>query len=561
MTPAEMRMKLKAQQARQMLKMKQAEMLNAPKAPDQVSDEMPEWLETSDRAVVKNLSNNNEEALKYLQGKYPDAEFKSAGDEIIARKRGEQAYGKLDPSSWSLKELGRDALDLGYDAAQMVAEGGGAALGTLANPGLGTALGAGAGAGAASTAKEALRKHFGLTGEMSGTDIATDAAMGAVLPSALKKLGQGTKWAAKKAAPSLYAKATGVPVERLKILADKGDELAGMSDDTALAMREDIGSALDEGFQKNLDNVSKMYGVADEGAGQVSMRDVVGSLDQEIAQLEDLVKRNPGTGAFQKKLDDAIAFREEVFSGNTSPLSMNIKDSMGLNDTLSKMTSWGDDAIGTGISETKERLAKLLQGKTKESILQAAPDRATADTVFKGLLDEQSYIKRYFGGSDKVQSAKKIQSSLKNLGTGKDPVLDGGFQRLPKETQEQIMKLKNELDTHQYLTGLNKNRVVTEGNLGSAALDNLVGKSPLEKLLTAMGTGAGYVAQGPVGGVVGAAIGKGTGKFIASPRSVKAVSKAGKKVGEKMSNLEELLRSNPELQNLLYGTTYGAAVE
>jgi hypothetical protein len=524
----------------------------APEA-DRVSDSMPEWLNTDDRMVVKNLANNPQESIKYLQGKYPDAEFKTSGDEIIARKRGETTYGKLDPSSFSPSELWNDTKDLAYDAAQVGAEAGGAALGTMALPGWGTAAGAGLGAGAASSAKEALRKHFGIADEMSGTDIAKDAALAAVLPKALQVAGKGIMKGATKLAPSLYAKATGLTTGSLKRIAEKGDDIAKWNEKDALGSIEGLQGDINKWVTGKKAEFAEKYKKIRGGSGDVSLSGVKQEIDQAIAVADEQFNRT-GIAAFKDQADQLKRMKDEVIGGSAKD-TLGISDAMDLDQRLSN--DWIDyaDDVGLGVgqgrsvSQEQQKLAKALRERLRGDINQSSYGslQNTADE-YSGFVDQINFLRKNF------KDPKKIQSTLEGLNKGKDINLLGSFQSLDPKLIQAIEQAKGDIDLYRYFKPMN-NSILTEEGLK----DLTVGKTPIEKLLTALGTGAGYVSGGAVGGVVGAGAGRVAGKAVASPRSVKAVAKAGKKVGAKMESLEKLIRDNPALQNLLYGSAYATS--
>lgn len=561
MTPQEMRQKLKVEQTRQMLKAKQAQLLNAPKASDDVTDAMPEWFNADDRTVVKNLANNDEESLNYLQRQYPDAEFKKGVDgEIIARKRGETSYNKLDPSfspisnpMGTIKDLWNDTKDLAYDAVQMGAETGGAAVGTALAPGMGTFAGAGAGAGTASALKEALRKKYGLTDEFSLKNVGTDAAIGAILPKALQVGGKGLKMAATKAAPNLYAKATGLTTGALKRIADKGDDIAKWNEKDALKSIEGLQGNIDNWVSGKKGEFAQKYKQIRGGSEEVSLAGIKQELDQAINVADEQFNRT-GLAAFKDQADQLKRMRSEVI-GDAAKDTVGIADAMDLDQRLSN--DWIDyaDDIGQGVgqgrsvSQEQQKLAKALREKLRGDINQSSYGslQNTADE-YTNFVEQINFLRKNF------KDPKKIQGTLEGLNKGKDINLLGSFQNLDPRLIESIEQAKGDIDLYRYFKPMN-NSILTE----EALKDLTVGKTPIEKLLTALGTGAGYVSGGAVGGVVGAGAGRVAGKAIASPRSVKAIAKAGKKAGQKMESLEKLLKDNPNLQNLLYGTTYAGS--
>lgn len=570
----QLRMKLKAEQARQMLKMKQAELLSAPKPQDEVTDAMPEWLQSSDRAVVKNLSNNDEETLKYLSGKYPDAEFKKGADgEIIARKSGEKTYGKLDPSFspfsnpiGTLKDLGNDITDIGYDAAQGVSEAVGAGAGALGGGLAGAATGnpaavaaglayggyagAGTGAGAASTAKELLRKKFGLTDEISGKNIATDAALGALIPAGIDAAGVGIKNLVTKAIPKGYGYAVGRTPEQLKRLADQGDNLASKSSDEALQSIEGLADNFGKAVKTEKKRVGSMY----KTSGDMNVTPVVDKIDAYIADLQNLVNQNPTAGAFKEKLQNALAWREKNIGKGVYPKKMNIESGMRLRGELADqyLPTFKEDAgqwVGKGVSAADEDLTNIARRGLKEQAnLATGGQIAGADSEFIKLSDIADFGRDYLG------SPKKTLATLKKLAEGADDELLGRFQRLPENIQKMVMDGKQDKELFDYLKGINKKRVITDQNLGSEALQKVVGQTPVEKAGAFLGGLGGYLSgTGYAGSVGGALAGRGAGKVIANPKNVLRVAKTGKRVGKGMAGLEKLIQDNPELKYILYG--------
>lgn len=559
MDASQKRMMLMAAQKRQRLMDMQASM--GQPEPDKVNDQMPEWLNPDDRSVVKNLSNSDGESLKYLQSKYPDAEFKQSGSDILVRKKGEQAYGKLDPSfsplsnpMGTLKDLWNDTKDLGYDAVQGVAEGAGALAG--APGGLpGVMAGSAGGAGAASFLKEKLREKYGLTDKADMGNVLTDMAVGGALPGVMNVAGKGVKALAKTATPKAYGWLVGRSPEQLKRLADKGDDLANMSSDEALAGVEGLRKSFGDDVAKRLDAEGARYAAAEADGGLVNTIPIVESIDNEIAKLQQLVKENPYSGTLKQELNDAIKYRiKEIGPMGLKPKKMKLDAASKLRNALSDsyLPAYKDDIgqmVGKGVSSTEEKFANIMRRGLKEQ-----QNIATGGQI--GSIDSD-YVKLNSiakFGREYLDTPKKIISTIDKLTEGKDDVLLGKFQRLPQELQEQILGLQKDRDLYNYLKGINKKRVITDENVGTAAANALVGRSPIEKFLTLAGGAAGTASgAGYPGMAAGLAIGRGVGKVIASPKNVLRASKFGDKVGTKMNNLEELLKKNPELQSIIYG--------
>lgn len=86
---------------------------------DSVLDEAHPDISATSRLVFKNFGNDNAAGIRYLSRENPDLEFKEdKSGEIIAKKKDETSWKKLDPGGlkWrGVKELAQDVGDIGYD--------------------------------------------------------------------------------------------------------------------------------------------------------------------------------------------------------------------------------------------------------------------------------------------------------------------------------------------------------------------------------------------------------------------------------------------------------------
>lgn len=153
---------------------------------DIIENKMPEGLGMS-RAIVKNLAASPEAAFNFLQKEHPDFEFKKDDSgEVLAKKRGDKAWGRLDPKGFDLM----DVTDIGADVASGIGQGiataasgiaGGAATG-----GVGALPAAMAGGAASGAGLEAIRQSLGslagIENNISGKDIAMTGGIGALSP-------------------------------------------------------------------------------------------------------------------------------------------------------------------------------------------------------------------------------------------------------------------------------------------------------------------------------------------------------------------------------------------
>lgn len=540
---------------RDMISQLQARDAKKKEEPDTINDAMPEWLQDGDRSVVKNLSNNNDEAISYLQKQYPDAEFKANGDDIIARKKGETAYGKLDPSGleWN------DIKDLGYDALQGVSEGVGAVMGA---PGgiAGVMAGSAGGAGAANFLKQKLRQHYGLQDEFSVGDSIGDMAIGAAVPGVFHGAGKALKYGAQKTAPWAYSKLTGKSVPLLKRLAKSGDDIASRSSDEALAGIEALGEGFGDDIAKRQADIGAKYAALEKAGGSVDVKPIVKAVDDHIAELRRLSAENPSSGAFKSQLDDAIKFRtSEIGRVGYKPKKMKLEASQKLRNLLNDkyLPAYKEDVgqmVGKGVSGTEEKLANMVRAKLREQ-----GDIAT-NGVLGNVNGEYSALNEMADfGRDYLGSPKKTLSTLKKIGEGADDELLGRLQRLPQELQDKLLDARSEKEVFDYLKGVNKKHLVTSENMGSQLADSVGGKSPVEKILGAAGLAGGYVTGGPVMGVAGGALGRGIGKLLASPKSALRITKAARAMGITTEELAAKMEKSPWLMQSILGATYAGA--
>lgn len=164
-----------------------------------VIQEQSPLISTGDRLKVKNFSNSDESAIKYLQDKNPGAEVKMMNGQLVIRGQGDKDFKVLDPDTGTFSsDFLSDVGDLGWDAVDSVGTtlgtAGGALVGALGlNP---VTIGAGAVAGGASSAaaleasRQKIGQQLGLPQEVSGTDVALSGAFGAASPLLF---GQGNK--------------------------------------------------------------------------------------------------------------------------------------------------------------------------------------------------------------------------------------------------------------------------------------------------------------------------------------------------------------------------------
>ncbi|MNJ94786.1 hypothetical protein D3C87_124890 [compost metagenome] len=159
--------------------------------PEEVIQEMPEWLSTKDRLIAKNFAQSDEKQIEFLKQKYPGADVRIKDGQIQLKQPSETSFRVLDPATGPFsKDFLHDAGDVLYDvgsgAIEGIATGLGAIGGAAATAGWGAIPGAMAASGATSAGMEGLRQKLGqslgIPQEVDGTDVAISGGMGAVSP-------------------------------------------------------------------------------------------------------------------------------------------------------------------------------------------------------------------------------------------------------------------------------------------------------------------------------------------------------------------------------------------
>lgn len=150
----------------------------APPATTDIKDEMHPDITNWERFNIKNLGNNINSSIAYLQKNHPQMEFRNSDGEVIARGKGEKYWRKLDPSAFELSDIS----DVVGDIGSGILSGGATAAGGLAG-GLGGAMLAGAGSsGALDLLRQGLGKMTGVNQDVSLKDAGINAAFGAAAP-------------------------------------------------------------------------------------------------------------------------------------------------------------------------------------------------------------------------------------------------------------------------------------------------------------------------------------------------------------------------------------------
>jgi hypothetical protein len=392
----------------------------------------PADISWKDRIVLKNFGGDIPSQVNYLksQKKYKDFDISSDEDGIIAKKKGESAYKKLDPPGvTSPLEAAKDITDVGYDLASAVGTGlattSAGLAGGLSSFGLGAVPSAAAAGGAASGGFEYLKQKIGqglgASGKTNLADIGVATALGA-LPIAA--LGTG-------ATKSMAAKAISKPgaAEKFLVKADLPmffDEAGKLSAESKeLATKEFIDKQ--KGFLKGAGGKLTEWFT---GAG--NSKDIADALDNTPSKvIDDLIANGVGLNPqgkytnqeIVKVLNNQGAMGEfgqtaantavDALQNNKMTISREIEGNIPLDKSF-ELTQYGnklEDVVDEGMkSKTEAGLA--LADKAKEILRKYFRETELP-------IDAEGKIIRARGGQRpvyvNVKEFQSIQQQLKDI--------------------------------------------------------------------------------------------------------------------------------------------------
>jgi len=164
---------------------------SAPVSEKDIIQETHPDVSVKDRLIVKNFSNDPDQAVEYLKNQYPDKDIKFQGGNYLIKDKKAQAYNVLDPDTgFFSSDMLADAGDIAYDTVAGIGSGlattAGALGGAVTTGGVGAVPGAMAASGASSAALEALRQYIGkqagVNKEIKGGDVALSGGVGLAAP-------------------------------------------------------------------------------------------------------------------------------------------------------------------------------------------------------------------------------------------------------------------------------------------------------------------------------------------------------------------------------------------
>jgi hypothetical protein len=536
-----------------------AKALGTPQGPN-VKDEMPDWLGDS-RTVVKNLTDTPEQAITYLQKKHPEAEFEKNGDDIIARKRGEKDWGKLDPSFspfsnpiGTAKDMWHDTKDIGYDVAQGLAEAGGATIGGIAGsaaPVVGTMAGAAAGGAAAtaavSSAREKLAEMLGVR-EADYTNAGKDAALSAVMPYAFKYAGKAVK-AGGRQIPKLYAAGLGTAPEVLQTIAKKGPQLDDLARDGVTGLLDDTGREVNKALTGQKQKAVDLINAARGSGAMVETRSAKQKLLDAMAGEQAHINGGNGSQLAKDRLKALTEASDYAFNGvaDELPVGHALDLQQMLNDEFG---DYGKGMISqakrAGMGNGQDALVSRA-GMGSSQALNEAMDIASNGWTQEGKDAYRQYLKQVKEAAPAFKDASAVESTFNKVGKGSKRVFNESIDSIDHMTGGKVRDNMNLYAAHNYL-----NPTSAKGLQGVA--DQVAGNAPLQKILSMAGATGGYLTgMGYAGAAGGGFAGKKLGGILTSPGAIKKFVAAQNLTEAGAEKLMKALSDNPALLNSIYG--------
>jgi hypothetical protein len=497
-------------------------------AADEIEQKMPDFISWKDRAIVKNFANSPQASLKYMQLRYPNAEFKlDANGEVIGREKGQTKWGQLDPSTMGAMELLRDAGDIAYDVGGAIAQGAATTAGAAAGLPLGGvgALATGSAASAASgaaieAARQQAGKELGIPQEVSGEDVALSGAVGAIpLLTGVGKVGGrnirgalGAVWdkTGKPVVTKMQSMATGIPAKNITTLNNNMDELTTLKKQGLTPYLEDIGQRSSEIMQAEKTRLGKAVPEALEQAGQnIDISEAQAVYKEALTRLNnnDYVNDNEKRALMKVVMDFKKHFsKDDVFMfGQQSPkdafkLQQSLKDSAKFYSQPQNLKQ-DSGAVRKASQEGYHGLNRAFARATDSASTKAKADYADFMNIDETLPD--------------FEDPQKVFNALTSLDSDKKIV-----------QRETLNRLKDQgpLDLSQDIDKLNAWKSFY-GDTGS----NIMRQAPLAGVGGSVGGLVGYNTEGGLSGATaGGLIGAGLGGALGNRKALELYLRANR---------------------------------
>ncbi len=279
-------------------------------------EEMHPDVSWSDRAIVKNLANNNQESINYLKGKYKDHDIEERDGRIAIKRKDEKQFRVLDPDTgFFSKDILHDAGDVLFDVGSGTLEGIAATMAGLPTSGLGAAPAAAATAAGSEAVRQALGKMAGVHDfENSTGEILQAGAAGAIFP-AVGKVGNAAWKGAKKVAPNVGSWLSGLSTESIEMLRNYLPDIKRMETHGIASDADDVIDMVRDVAGSYKDDLGKNYQKYIDEAGGIDLSETVKVFDDEIAKASSKQGYNKYS---QDQLDQLIEVRQNLFGDKTA---------------------------------------------------------------------------------------------------------------------------------------------------------------------------------------------------------------------------------------------------
>ncbi len=429
----------------------------APQTEEQIINEMPEGLKG--RFAYKNFAADPEAGFNFLQKENPEFELKKdASGEILARKRGAQVYGRLDPKGFDWRDLTDIAYDVPAGIVQGTATAASGLAGALAGGGIGAVPAAMAGSAASGAGIEALRQGIGAT--MMGTEnfdpskIGTTAVIGAASPLVFgagiggkQALNAAVKSGGAKTAQELIKAGRGAVGRTFdatvgKVLPKTLSALGGYSEETLQAAQENLPL-----IARSKNDPAVAMGVLSEGKDKI-FTGLRSSLNDTGSKIEALTQSLDAQGAVipTKNILDPI-FKLKNRLETTGIQSESRKELINRLQSMVDENFTVNGVIPENVSATQANEAYF----TLKSLAEDSGANYSKAGQLKGMLSGNVADKRVSRALlEATKNAKnEIGSVAKTAGVGKDFTdLNASYSEL-KNFQELFNKATKDEDAYQ----------------------------------------------------------------------------------------------------------------
>lgn len=290
-------------------------------------------IPVSVRAAIKAFgSEGGNRSLEYARQHVPQLQWVQKDGDLLAKKPEETSWRRVDPSSITIPELARDALDLGYDIpAAAISAIPIAALGPYGIP-VSAALG-----GGLEHLRQYVGKRLGVRGEYSPLETALSAAA-PVIPKALS---YGVQKSISPVA-SVASYMSDVPKEALQAYASEGFQKAA--------------SALRGSEQKMYETLASIGKPVMEAAQTAKQRAAAG-IENVLRTADEYVPQGISTSSLLKRLNGFIA-SEKTPKGTTGTVAGDAE--------LDSLKSFFEKQLSATPTEIPAPPADTILGKVKE---------------------------------------------------------------------------------------------------------------------------------------------------------------------------------------------------